>query len=108
MGAGEEDLIFEYLNLLASRPDVARALGERAARYVKEECNWDRVAGLYASFLQSVVEGTRVEAEVTSPQARAPKPEAAAQLPARQHPSPRTTSPVGPPTAKLWAMWTRT
>ncbi len=43
VGAGEEDLIFEYLNLLASRPDVARALGERAASYVKEECNWDRV-----------------------------------------------------------------
>jgi hypothetical protein len=41
VGAGEEDLIFEYLNLLASRPDVARALGERAAHYVKEECNWE-------------------------------------------------------------------
>lgn len=59
VGAGEEDLIFEYLNLLASRPDVARGLGERAARYVKEECNWDRVAQLYAGFLQSVVEGTQ-------------------------------------------------
>ncbi len=63
VGAGEEDLIFEYLNLLASRPDVARALGERAARYVKEECNWDRVAGLYASFLESVVEGDAVEGD---------------------------------------------
>jgi glycosyltransferase involved in cell wall biosynthesis/SAM-dependent methyltransferase len=61
VGAGEEDLIFEYLNLLASRPDVARALGERAARYVKEECNWDRVACLYASFLKSVVEGSQWE-----------------------------------------------
>jgi len=58
VGAGEEDLIFEYLNLLASRPDVARALGERAAGYVKEECNWDRVACLYASFLKSVVAQT--------------------------------------------------
>ncbi|MGA3074242.1 MAG: methyltransferase domain-containing protein [Bryobacteraceae bacterium] len=64
VGAGEEDLIFEYLNLLASRPDVARALGERAARYVKEECNWDRVAGLYASFLRSVVEGKEWKTEV--------------------------------------------
>jgi glycosyltransferase involved in cell wall biosynthesis/SAM-dependent methyltransferase len=63
VGAGEEDLIFEYLNLLASRPDVARALGERAARYVKEECSWDRVAGLYASFLQSVVEGSEWKTE---------------------------------------------
>ena len=32
VGAGEEDLIFEYLNLLVSRPDVARDLGERARR----------------------------------------------------------------------------
>ncbi len=63
VGAGEEDLIFEYLNLLASRPDVARALGDRAARYVKEECNWDRVACLYASFLKSVVEGAEWKTE---------------------------------------------
>ena len=34
VGAGEEDLIFEYLNLLTSRPELARALGERAADYV--------------------------------------------------------------------------
>ena len=34
VGAGEEDLIFEYLNLLVSRPEVARALGERARDYV--------------------------------------------------------------------------
>jgi glycosyltransferase involved in cell wall biosynthesis/SAM-dependent methyltransferase len=57
VGAGEEDLIFEYLNLLVSRPEVARALAAAAVRYVKEECNWDRVAGLYASFLKAVCEG---------------------------------------------------
>jgi len=74
VGAGEEDLIFEYMNLLASRPDVARALGEHAARYVKEECNWDRVACLYASFLQSVVKHT--EWEDTQPSPPAPGPQA--------------------------------
>ncbi len=58
VGPGEEDLIFEYLNLLTSRPEVARTLGQKAAAYVKEECNWDRVAGLYASFLKSIAEGT--------------------------------------------------
>jgi len=73
VGAGEEDLIFEYLNLLVSRPDVADALGERAARYVKEECNWDRVACLYASFLKSVVE--RTEWNETQPQPLAPSPQ---------------------------------
>jgi len=77
VGAGEEDLIFEYLNLLASRPDVARALGERAARYVNDECNWDRVAGLYTSFLQSVVEGREWKTQPQSP-AGVPRPAAPA------------------------------
>ncbi len=44
VGAGEEDLIFEYLNLLVSRPEVAKALGERARDYVARECNWVAVA----------------------------------------------------------------
>jgi glycosyltransferase involved in cell wall biosynthesis/SAM-dependent methyltransferase len=56
-GAGEEDLIFEYLNLLVSRPDVRRSVGERARQYVEQECNWDRVADLYTSFLDTVVQG---------------------------------------------------
>jgi len=56
-GAGEEDLIFEYLNLLASRPDVRREVGERARRYVEQECNWEHVAELYASFVEAVAEG---------------------------------------------------
>ena len=33
VGPEEEDLIFEYLNVLVSRPDLARALGERARRW---------------------------------------------------------------------------
>ena len=45
VGAGEEDLIFEYLNLLVSRPDVAQALGAaRAATRWRDECNWAAVA----------------------------------------------------------------
>jgi glycosyltransferase involved in cell wall biosynthesis/SAM-dependent methyltransferase len=57
VGPDEEDLIFEYLNLLVSRPDLARALGERARRWVERECNWPLVARRYATFLQAVVEG---------------------------------------------------
>src|SRR5690349_5037445 len=57
VGPGEENLIFEYLNLLVSRPEVARQLGDRARDWVARECNWDRVAAQYAGFLQSVVEG---------------------------------------------------
>jgi glycosyltransferase involved in cell wall biosynthesis/SAM-dependent methyltransferase len=57
VGAGEEDLIFEYLNLLVSRPDVARELGRSARDYVSSECNWPAVARQYAQFLKAVAEG---------------------------------------------------
>jgi glycosyltransferase involved in cell wall biosynthesis len=52
VGAGEEDLIFEYLNLLIARPEIAAAMGERAKQYVTRECNWERVARRYADFLE--------------------------------------------------------
>jgi glycosyltransferase involved in cell wall biosynthesis/SAM-dependent methyltransferase len=93
VGAGEEDLIFEYLNLLASRPDVARALGERAARYVKEECNWDRVAGMYAAFLKSVVEQTHWE----EPQSQPPG------WPGASSPNPQPLDPTTPEYIASWA-----
>ncbi|MSV30722.1 MAG: methyltransferase domain-containing protein [Bryobacterales bacterium] len=57
MGPSEEDQIFEYLNLLVSRPEVRRALGENARRYVERECNWDLVATRYADFLKALHEG---------------------------------------------------
>jgi glycosyltransferase involved in cell wall biosynthesis/SAM-dependent methyltransferase len=66
VGAGEEDVIFEYLNLLVSRPDIARALGERARAYVERECAWDVVARRYASFLRQVVEGRVEEQEAAA------------------------------------------
>jgi len=65
---GEEDVIFEYLNLLVSRPDMARALGARAKAYVERECNWETVAEQYASFLCAVKEGREWE----EPAARTP------------------------------------
>ena len=51
VGAGEEDLIYEYLNLLSSHPDLARAMGERARDWVARECPWDRVAERYVDFV---------------------------------------------------------
>jgi glycosyltransferase involved in cell wall biosynthesis/SAM-dependent methyltransferase len=57
VGAGEEDLIFEYLNLLVSRPEVAREMGGRARNYVAERCNWPAVARQYVGFLEAIVEG---------------------------------------------------
>jgi glycosyltransferase involved in cell wall biosynthesis/SAM-dependent methyltransferase len=81
VGPGEEDLIFEYLNLLVSRPDVARQLGERARDYVARECNWATVAAQYAGFLDAVIQGTEwapgegstFTAETQRPQGGAPR-----------------------------------
>ncbi len=55
--AHEEDLIFEYLNALVSRPEMARSLGARAREWVKAECSWDRVASQYLAFVKAVGEG---------------------------------------------------
>lgn len=57
VGAGEEDQIFEYLNLLVSRPEVARTLGARARRWVERECTWEETARKYARFLECVAKG---------------------------------------------------
>ena len=71
VGAGEEDLIFEYLNLLVSRPEIAHDLGARARDYVARECNWQAVARRYARFLEAVAEGHEYIDESPS---RAPEP----------------------------------
>jgi glycosyltransferase involved in cell wall biosynthesis/SAM-dependent methyltransferase len=53
----EEDTIFEFLNLLASRPVYRRVLGERARRWVEQECPWEKVASHYVEFLDRIVTG---------------------------------------------------
>ena len=54
---GEEDHIFEYLNLLVNRPDIRRAMGAEARRWVQAECSWPKVARKYADFLECVAKG---------------------------------------------------
>ena len=56
VGKGEEDCIFEYLNLFVSRPELGREPGCRARRWVESECSWDRVARRYVDFLSAVAE----------------------------------------------------
>jgi len=68
--ASEEDHLFEYLNLLVSRPDLRRELGGRAREWVETECTWPKVAQRYAEFLECVAG----ERQVSSP-APAPEPE---------------------------------
>jgi glycosyltransferase involved in cell wall biosynthesis/SAM-dependent methyltransferase len=71
VGAGEEDLIFEYLNLLIGRPEVAKALGRQAKQYVAEECNWAAVARQYAGFLEGILGGADLPARTSEvPEAR--------------------------------------
>lgn len=85
VGAGEEELIFEYLNLLVSRPEVAQALGGRAREWVARECNWDSVARQYAAFLDAVAAGREYappqpqSAEAPIPNSE-PQPQAAAAV----------------------------
>lgn len=59
----EEELIFEYLNLLVTRPDLAAEMGARAKAWVENECSWSVVAGRYAAFLKSVASGTEAPSE---------------------------------------------
>jgi glycosyltransferase involved in cell wall biosynthesis/SAM-dependent methyltransferase len=54
--SSEEDHIFEYLNLLVSRPEFRRELGARARAWVEKECAWPRVARKYADFLEAIAE----------------------------------------------------
>ena len=69
--ASEEEHLFEYLNLLASRPSVRCALGDRARAWAEQECSWDVVARRYADFLEAVVERRVPQARA----ATAPAPE---------------------------------
>jgi glycosyltransferase involved in cell wall biosynthesis/SAM-dependent methyltransferase len=73
IGPGEEDLIFEYLNLLVSRPEVAKALGARAKDYVARECNWSAVARRYQQFLAGS-EDTHPEPGTPAPDSNPPAP----------------------------------
>ncbi len=94
VGAGEEDLIFEYLNLLVGQPEVGRELGARARGYVAERCNWAAVARQYADFLECVVQGRIWEPpayrETASPPTEAGAHEAEAAA-AKAAPQPKTS-----------------
>ena len=53
----EEEHLFEYLNMLATRPSVRCAWGDRARAWAEQECSWDSVARQYTEFLEAVVAG---------------------------------------------------
>jgi glycosyltransferase involved in cell wall biosynthesis/SAM-dependent methyltransferase len=55
--ATEEEYIFEYLNILVSRPDIRRTLGDEARRWVETECSWPQVTRKYVEFLDLIAHG---------------------------------------------------
>ncbi len=73
--AVEEDFLFEALNVLVSRPEVARAMGDNARRWVARECSWELVARRYVEFLHAVLKGQDWPEEPAPPQ-RKPEPDA--------------------------------
>lgn len=86
--AREEDTLFEYLNTLVARPEVARTLGILARDWVARECSWPRVARLYLDFLEAIHNGR----EWVEPEPVADPPPATTRLP--------EPPPVSPPTAE--------
>lgn len=58
---GEEELIFEYLNLLTTQPDLRIEIGARARKWVERECGWRTVAKRYLEFLTAVSRGEAAE-----------------------------------------------
>ncbi len=56
----EEQVLFEYLNLLVSRPHLAREMGARAREWVRRECSWDVVAQQYVQACRMIAEGLHI------------------------------------------------
>jgi glycosyltransferase involved in cell wall biosynthesis/SAM-dependent methyltransferase len=94
VGAAEEDAIYEYLNLLLSRPDVARAIGARARAYVAGECSWDLAARRYVEFLEAVALGRPLlQPRPAEPAGTPPAPQLPVPGPRPPTPSPRPPAP---------------
>jgi glycosyltransferase involved in cell wall biosynthesis/SAM-dependent methyltransferase len=70
----EQDILFEGLNLLVSRPSLAREMGSRALEWVRKECTWELVARRYVAFLESVAEGGDGKGAEEPPAIQPPSP----------------------------------
>lgn len=78
--ATEEDHLFEYLNLLESRPELRKALGARAREWVDTECTWRQVARRYADFLERIARNGTPPDVVESPRVQPPAPSAGVEV----------------------------
>jgi glycosyltransferase involved in cell wall biosynthesis len=76
--ATEEDHLYEYLNVLVSRPENRKELGAKARHWVETECTWPKVARRYADFLERVAtNGARPTAEISNAPEPVPAPQSA-------------------------------
>ena len=72
VGEDEVDIIRRYLDLLVTRPEVARGMGAAARDYVARECAWPHVAELYASWIAAVAQGRAEVDQLARPAETAP------------------------------------
>jgi glycosyltransferase involved in cell wall biosynthesis/SAM-dependent methyltransferase len=93
--ASEEEHLFEYLNLLVSRPELAREMGAKARAWVERECRWEIVAQRYFDFLTAVVDGRMNETPVALMEQPAPAPRPT-------EPRPPGSGPVAPEAITTW------
>ena len=78
--ATEEDYLFEYLNLLVSRPEVRKELGARARQWVETECAWPKVAQHYAEFLEHVAHNGTADFSIPTRNVEPASPPAAVRV----------------------------
>jgi glycosyltransferase involved in cell wall biosynthesis/SAM-dependent methyltransferase len=71
----EEDFIFEYLNVLVTRPDLAQSMGARAKQWAERECSWAVVADRYVAFLSQFRESPTLEHSEHAVSETTPEPE---------------------------------
>ncbi len=93
VGEAEIDLLTEYLNLLATRPEVARSLGERARNYAAAECSWPRAAKEIADWIADKNRPGEPQAGAAAAAKTPPSPER------KQEPAPRQAAPEPPAAA---------
>jgi glycosyltransferase involved in cell wall biosynthesis/SAM-dependent methyltransferase len=100
-GAGEEDLIFEYLNVLVAKPELARAMGARARDWVAKECDWSVVAERYVEFMRDPTASVMRPASRSAAIGHVAAPEADEPAPVVPE-APEVPAPIPPEVITTW------
>lgn len=69
----EVDFIVEYINLLIERPEIRTVIGERARKYVAEECSWDQVGKRFVDYIAAFHQGQPIDDAADQELAVAPR-----------------------------------